>query len=212
MESRSTVSGRTGQSAVKGITRGRVQRVGFRRYVLDLAQEMGIAGYVKNLKDGSVELFAQGEGAGLAEFLNRVRNPPPPVRVKELAVEDVPVDPSLTSFVVSYGSLEDELQEGFGAMQAEFGDYRDEFRSYVGEFKDYRNEFKDYRNEFRGFAKRTDDNFKSLGERYGEISEKLTLVLETLQKESAETRRELTRAVDNLARLVDEYVKLQRKR
>jgi len=212
MESRSTVSGRTGQSAVKGVARGRVQRVGFRRYVLDLAQEMGIAGYVKNLKDGSVELFAQGEGAGLAEFLNRARNLPPPVRVKELAVEDVPVDPSLTSFVVSYGSLEDELQEGFGAMQAEFGDYRDEFRSYVGEFRDYRNEFKDYRDEFRGFAKRTDDNFKSLGERYGEISEKLTLVLETLQKESAETRRELTRAVDNLARLVDEYVKLQRKR
>ena len=33
-----------------------------------------------------------------------------------------------------------------------------------------------------------------------------------MQKESAETRRELTGAVDNLARLVDEYVKLQRKR
>lgn len=38
------------------------------------------------------------------------------------------------------------------------------------------------------------------------ISEKLTQVLETLQKESAETRRELTRAVDALTELVKRFI------
>jgi len=30
---------------------GRVQRVGYRRYVLDKAQELGVSGYVEDLKD-----------------------------------------------------------------------------------------------------------------------------------------------------------------
>jgi len=29
---------------------GRVQRVGYRRYIIDLAQEIGLAGYVRNEK------------------------------------------------------------------------------------------------------------------------------------------------------------------
>jgi acylphosphatase len=33
---------------------GRVQRVGYRRFVLDSAQELGLSGHVKNERDGSV--------------------------------------------------------------------------------------------------------------------------------------------------------------
>ncbi|MEM0118132.1 MAG: acylphosphatase [Conexivisphaerales archaeon] len=33
------------------IARGRLQRVGYRRFVLGLAQEIGLSGYVKNLSD-----------------------------------------------------------------------------------------------------------------------------------------------------------------
>jgi acylphosphatase len=37
---------------------GRVQRIGYRRFVLDSAQELGLSGYVKNERDGSVTIFA----------------------------------------------------------------------------------------------------------------------------------------------------------
>ncbi|MGQ9514353.1 MAG: hypothetical protein ACUVTL_04810 [Thermoproteota archaeon] len=66
-------------------------------------------------------------------------------------------------------------------------------------------EFIDYRQGFRDFAERTDQNFKRLM-RYGKISEKLTQVLETSQRESSETRKELTRAIDALSELVRKFV------
>ena len=43
-------------------------------------------------------------------------------------------------------------------------------------------------------------------EKYGEISDKLTQVLETLQRESMETRKELTRAIDTLSELVRKFM------
>lgn len=40
---------------------GRVQGVGFRYFVTSVAKKMGIMGYVKNLSNGDVEVFAEAE-------------------------------------------------------------------------------------------------------------------------------------------------------
>jgi len=198
---------------------GRVQRVGYRRFVLDAAQEIGVSGYVRNERDGAVTIMAQGEDEQLEAFLEKIKNPPEPVLIKGFSEKPCRVNPGLKSFEVRFGPLAMELQEGFGAMEKEFRDYREEFRDYREEFRDYRQEFKDYRQEFREFreefrdyrqefrefASRTDRNFQILMEKYGEISEKLTQVLETLQRESLETRRELTRAIDTLSDLVKKF-------
>ncbi len=189
---------------------GRVQRIGYRRYVLDTAQELGISGYLKNEKDGSVSVFAQGEEAQLAQFPDRIRSPPQPISVNRFGEEAADPNPRLKFFAIRFGSVAEELQEGFGAMEKEFRDYRDEFKDYRVEFRDYREEFRDYRQEFRSLAERTDNNFKVLEDKYGEISAKLTQVLETLQKESMDTRKEMTRAIDTLSELVRQFVERQR--
>jgi len=192
---------------------GRVQRVGYRRFVLDTAQETGVSGYVRNERDGTVTVMAQGDDDQMKVFLERIKNPPGPVLIKGFFEKPCRVNPRLKSFEVRFGPLAMELQEGFGAMEKEFRDYRQEFRNYRQEFKDYREEFndyrqefKDYREEFRDFASRTDKNFQLLMEKYSEISEKLAQLLETLQRESVETRRELTRAIDTLSDLVKRLV------
>ena len=177
-----------GARAVEAVARGRVQRVGYRRYVLDLAQELGVTGYVKNLDDGGVRIFSQAPPETLEQFIERLKNPPPPAVVKQLEVREAKVRPGLKGFRIRYGRLQDELQEGFGAMQTIFLDYWGEFRDYRQEFRDYREEFREFREEFREFAKRTDENFQRIMERYGEISDKLTVILETLVRESRETR------------------------
>ena len=130
---------------------GRVQRVGYRRFVLDSAQELGVAGYVKNEKDGSVTVFAQGDDGALERFLERLKSPPPPAQVRSVDARDAAPKPRLKYFVIKPSLLQEELQEGFGAMQSifmdywgEFRDYRDEFRSFVGEFRDYRDEFRSF--------------------------------------------------------------------
>jgi acylphosphatase len=51
---------------------GRVQGVGFRSMVHDLARGFDVCGWVKNLPDGAVELLAAGEGGELAGFVREI--------------------------------------------------------------------------------------------------------------------------------------------
>lgn len=53
---------------------GRVQGVGFRYTTQSLAQGFAVAGSVRNLPDGNVELVAEGEAGEVDRFLNAVAN------------------------------------------------------------------------------------------------------------------------------------------
>jgi acylphosphatase/gas vesicle protein len=189
--------------AVRIRVTGRVQRVGLRRYVLDLAQDIGISGYVGNLPDGSVEIFAQGEELAISKFIEELKNAPHPVLIKNLIIKEDKLRPEVKEFSIKYGSIEEELQEGFGAMQSifieywkEFRDYRQEFRDYRQEFRDYRQEFRDYRQEFREFASRTDNNFKVLGDELRSFRQEF--------KDYRNEFREFAKRTDNNFKLISE--------
>ena len=55
---------------------GRVQGVGFRLPAEETAHELRVLGWVKNLRDGRVELIAEAEEATLRRFLNAIRTGP----------------------------------------------------------------------------------------------------------------------------------------
>jgi len=50
-------------------------------------------------------------------------------------------------------------------------------------------------------------NFEEMSERYDAISDNLSQAVKMIQEESTKTRIELTRAVDNLSKLVEEFLK-----
>lgn len=52
---------------------GRVQGVGFRYQALQVAREFDVAGFVRNLSDGRVELEAEGAGPELKAFIEAVQ-------------------------------------------------------------------------------------------------------------------------------------------
>lgn len=55
---------------------GRVQGVGFRYFVLEQANRMGLTGWVRNRRDGSVEVVAEGERGKLEDLLAALRRGP----------------------------------------------------------------------------------------------------------------------------------------
>ena len=58
------------------VVRGRVQGVGFRWFVQELAASRELTGGVRNLRDGSVEVDAEGLRADLEDFVDRLREGP----------------------------------------------------------------------------------------------------------------------------------------
>jgi len=55
---------------------GRVQGVGFRITAEEVAQRLGIVGWIKNLRDGRVEVVAEAGEGTLQEFLDEIRTGP----------------------------------------------------------------------------------------------------------------------------------------
>ena len=57
---------------IRAIYTGRVQGVGFRMTVCELARPLPVVGRVVNVSDGTVELIAQGEAETLSQLLDSV--------------------------------------------------------------------------------------------------------------------------------------------
>lgn len=51
---------------------GRVQGVGFRFTAIDIARDLKVCGWAKNLSDGRVELVAEAEEDTLKDFLSQI--------------------------------------------------------------------------------------------------------------------------------------------
>ena len=71
------------------IVKGRVQGVWFRRFTQNVANELGISGWVRNRDDGSVEVEASVPDEVYEKFLQALRKGPPLARVDDVAVEEV---------------------------------------------------------------------------------------------------------------------------
>jgi acylphosphatase len=63
--------------------------VGFRWFAKELADSLAIAGWVRNRKDGSVELEAEGIDTSLDEFERRLRSGNPSAEVNEIAATTI---------------------------------------------------------------------------------------------------------------------------
>lgn len=66
---------------------GRVQGVGFRNFTRMRARQLGVAGWVRNEKDGSVRLEAEGPQGALEELLDAVKEGPRMARVEDVTAD-----------------------------------------------------------------------------------------------------------------------------
>ncbi|HEX4711076.1 acylphosphatase [Phenylobacterium sp.] len=64
------------RSAARLLVEGRVQGVGYRWWAVETARRLGLDGWVRNRTDGSVEILAMGEAAGIEQLLQACRAGP----------------------------------------------------------------------------------------------------------------------------------------
>ena len=87
---------------VRVIVTGRVQGVWFRSSTQRQARALGLAGYVRNLPDGNVEVVVEGKESDVDRLLDWARVGPPGARVDNLDIEVLPSESEFQSFEITY--------------------------------------------------------------------------------------------------------------
>lgn len=77
---------------------GRVQGVGFREATVDAARAAGVAGWVRNRADGTVEVLVQGSPDAVGRLVAWCRRGPPLARVAGVDVATAAADASFERF------------------------------------------------------------------------------------------------------------------
>ena len=79
---------------------GRVQGVGFRYQIKQIAMGFEVTGWVQNLPDGRVELLVNGESSELEAFLDAIDDSDLAGLIRGRDARDVPATPGLRGFEI----------------------------------------------------------------------------------------------------------------
>lgn len=72
------------RNAARLVIEGRVQGVGYRWWTVKAASDLGLAGWVRNCRDGSVEVLAIGDDDAIGRLAQACRRGPPHAEVRSV--------------------------------------------------------------------------------------------------------------------------------
>lgn len=84
---------------------GQVQGVNYRYYARKKAADLKLVGWVKNNRDGTVYIIAEGDEQGLTEFVNWCRSGPPAAQVSKINIEWSVAKNIFKTFEIKYNNL-----------------------------------------------------------------------------------------------------------
>ena len=68
------------------ILKGRVQKAGFRDYIDEIAFNLNLRGWVKNLDDGTVKVVCEGNSKDIEKFVDKIKIHEYPIRVEDVEI------------------------------------------------------------------------------------------------------------------------------
>jgi len=156
---------------------GRIQRVGYRDRVAEIARKLGIKGTVYNLEDDiSVEIIAEGENAKIEDFLKSIRIVDHPIEVEKIDTKEEKPTGEFKYFKIKRGEPYEELGERIDVagnilygMDKKLGSMDKKQDLTVAAIKDMHTDMT--------------SRFDTLDHKYGKISatlERISVALETL--------------------------------
>jgi acylphosphatase len=84
------------------LIKGRVQGVGFRWYVRQVANDLRLAGYVRNLVTGDVEVDVEGKRDTVETLIKRIHTGPSFAKVFDVSVEWGEYSATYDSFAITF--------------------------------------------------------------------------------------------------------------
>lgn len=88
------------ERGLRFVVYGRVQGVSFRWHTVEVARELGLAGWVRNRPDGTVEVHAEGPPELLDRLAAWLAHGPGRARVTRLERREVEPEPGLAGFSI----------------------------------------------------------------------------------------------------------------
>ncbi|KAH9604514.1 hypothetical protein KSS87_014249 [Heliosperma pusillum] len=83
-------------TVVRCVIKGRVQGVFYRNWTIENASQLGIKGWVRNRRDGSVEALFSGNTEAVDEMMQRCRRGPPDAMVTAFQAHPCNEDPGIS--------------------------------------------------------------------------------------------------------------------
>ena len=96
----------TVRSAAEILVAGDVHGVGYRNYAQRKALQLGLRGYVMNLKDGRVRVRVEGPRETIEEFARDLEKGPPLARVEKVSVRWLPPTGRFASFGIRFAEFD----------------------------------------------------------------------------------------------------------
>jgi acylphosphatase len=81
---------------------GKVQGVGFRFYATRVARRLGLTGWIRNQRDGTVDAAVEGESEKIDEWIEEIREGPRYAEVTSIEQETRPAQGKFTEFDVMF--------------------------------------------------------------------------------------------------------------
>ena len=97
------------------LAKGRVQRVGYRDEVEEIARRFEITGFVENVKPYDVRIVAEGDDSAIERFIEEIKIKKYPIDVDRLEVRFEDFKSEFEYFEIKRGEWHEELGERFDA-------------------------------------------------------------------------------------------------
>ena len=87
---------------LQAVVRGQVQGVSFRAATQDAARRLKLRGWVRNLRDGAVEVVAEGPRPALDHFVHFLHHGPPAAQVASVEPQWLPATGEFQGFDIRW--------------------------------------------------------------------------------------------------------------
>ena len=144
---------------------GRVQGVGLRAAIKDIADSLGVCGTVENKSDGSVHIVCEAEQPAINEMIRRIKSEPAPVVIEKITPSEPAAATGMSTFKIIAG---DSSTEMFTAIYAGVNELRTvnktllHMNGTLHEIKDAQNEMKDTLHEIKDTQNEMNATLKSV--------------------------------------------------